>query len=171
MLRHRRKDERGGFPSRSETRSSACGVAETAQKTRTAAGEDSRNRSREAGRGGGGVGGRGGGPLGAPPPFRQETRPGGTEDRGGNEEDHRGRYHSGSATTIKQGGPMNRAGVTVTTLITALFLLSASFPAAAEETRGPTGLPSYVKSPSDRPPPAGVHPGSAAPAPPPNDRL
>jgi hypothetical protein len=58
---------------------------------------------------------------------------------------------------------MNRAGVTVTTLITVLFLLSASFPAAAEEARGPAGLPSYIKSPSDRPPPAGIEPVIVAP--------
>jgi hypothetical protein len=58
---------------------------------------------------------------------------------------------------------MSRAGVTVTTMITALFLLSAVFPAAAEETRGPTGLPSYIKSPSDRPPPAGIEPVIVAP--------
>jgi hypothetical protein len=58
---------------------------------------------------------------------------------------------------------MNRAGVTATTLITALLLLSAAFPAAAEETRGPAGLPSYIKSPSDRPPPAGIEPVIVAP--------
>ncbi|HJX73683.1 MAG TPA: hypothetical protein VJ307_05955 [Candidatus Deferrimicrobiaceae bacterium] len=66
---------------------------------------------------------------------------------------------------------MNRAGVTVTTLITTLFLLSASFIAAAEETRGPTGLPSYIKSPSDRPPPAGIEPVIVAPDRTPNDLL
>jgi hypothetical protein len=58
---------------------------------------------------------------------------------------------------------MNRAGVTGTILITALFLLFASFAAAAEEMRGPAGLPSYIKSPTDRPPPAGIEPVIVAP--------
>jgi hypothetical protein len=32
------------------------------------------------------------------------------------------------------------------------------FSSLAEDTRGPAGLPSYIKSPSDRPPPAGIEP-------------
>ena len=53
---------------------------------------------------------------------------------------------------------MNRAGVTATTLVTVLFLLAAFFPAAAQDTREPSGLPSYIKTPLDRPPPAGIEP-------------
>lgn len=56
---------------------------------------------------------------------------------------------------------MNRAGVTATTMITTIFLLF-SFPFGAssqeEEFRGAAGLPTYIKSPSDRPPPVGIEP-------------
>jgi hypothetical protein len=44
-----------------------------------------------------------------------------------------------------------------------MFLLSWPFPVAAEETRGSAGLPSYVKSPSDRPPQTGIEPVIVAP--------
>jgi hypothetical protein len=52
---------------------------------------------------------------------------------------------------------MNGAGVTVTSMITAIFLLlSMPFSASAQEKRGAAGLPSYIKSPSDRPPPGSM---------------
>ena len=54
---------------------------------------------------------------------------------------------------------MNGAGVTVTSIITAIFLLhSMPFSASAQEKRGAAGLPSYIKSPSDRPPPGSIEP-------------
>jgi|GEM_PF-1414333 len=54
---------------------------------------------------------------------------------------------------------MNGAGVTVTSIITAIFLLhSMPFSASAQEKRGSAGLPTYIKSPSDRPPPGSIEP-------------
>ena len=54
---------------------------------------------------------------------------------------------------------MNGAGVTVTSMITAIFLLlSMPFSAPAQEKRGAAGLPSYIKSPTDRPPPGSIEP-------------
>ena len=56
-----------------------------------------------------------------------------------------------------QGGCMNGAGATVTSIMTAIFLLlSMPFSASAQEKKGTAGLPAYIKSPSDRPPPVGI---------------
>lgn len=52
---------------------------------------------------------------------------------------------------------MNGAGVTVTSMITTIFLfLSMPFSAPAQEKRGSAGLPAYIRSPADRPPPVGI---------------
>jgi hypothetical protein len=52
---------------------------------------------------------------------------------------------------------MNGTGVTVTSIMTAIFLfLSMPFSASSQEKRGTAGLPTYIKSPSDRPPPVGI---------------
>lgn len=48
--------------------------------------------------------------------------------------------------------------VTVTALIVAIVFHFVPFISFAEDARGPAGLPPYVKSPSDRPPPAGIEP-------------
>lgn len=40
----------------------------------------------------------------------------------------------------------------------AVFLTIHALPSLAEEVRGPAGLPTYLKSPSDRPPPVGIEP-------------
>jgi hypothetical protein len=48
--------------------------------------------------------------------------------------------------------------VTVTTLIVAMAFHFVPLSSFAEDARGPAGLPPYVKSPSDRPPPAGIEP-------------
>ena len=53
---------------------------------------------------------------------------------------------------------MKRAGVRIATMITAIFIISAPFPAFPQDGRGPAGLPAYLKSPSDRPPPSGIAP-------------
>lgn len=53
---------------------------------------------------------------------------------------------------------MNGTGVTIAMAIIATVLFSMPFPASAQEARGATGLPPYIKSPSDRPPPVGVEP-------------
>jgi hypothetical protein len=54
---------------------------------------------------------------------------------------------------------MNGAGVTVMSMITAIFLfLSVPFSAPAQEKRGAAGLPSYIKSPTDRPPHGNIEP-------------
>lgn len=56
---------------------------------------------------------------------------------------------------------MNGAGAKASSMITAIFLL-LSFPSGAtaqeEQVRGAAGLPTYIKSPSDKPPPAGIEP-------------
>jgi len=46
----------------------------------------------------------------------------------------------------------------VAVLIMAMIFLFVPCSSAAEDARGPAGLPPYVKSPSDRPPPAGIEP-------------
>jgi hypothetical protein len=53
---------------------------------------------------------------------------------------------------------MKRAGVRVATMITAICIISAPFSVHAQDGRGPAGLPAYLKSPSDRPPPTGIEP-------------
>lgn len=54
---------------------------------------------------------------------------------------------------------MRGAGVTVASMIAVLFLLfSLPFHASGEEVRGAAGLPTYIKSPEDRPPPVGIEP-------------
>lgn len=53
---------------------------------------------------------------------------------------------------------MKGMGIPFASLIVALILSGQAVPAPAEEGRGPSGLPSYVRSPSDRPPPGGVEP-------------
>lgn len=53
---------------------------------------------------------------------------------------------------------MKQAGITITTMITAICIFSAPFSAYAQDGRGPAGLPAYLKSPSDRPPPTGIEP-------------
>jgi len=53
---------------------------------------------------------------------------------------------------------MKRAGVTITMMITAIWFFSAPISAHAQDGRGSSGLPAYLKSPSDRPPPTGIEP-------------
>jgi len=53
---------------------------------------------------------------------------------------------------------MNGTGVTLATMITAIFLFSMPLPASAQNARDASGLPSYLRSPSDRPPPVGIEP-------------
>jgi len=54
---------------------------------------------------------------------------------------------------------MKGAGVTVTSIFTAIFLLhSMPYAALAQGKRGAAGLPPYIKSPSDRPPPGSIEP-------------
>ncbi len=58
---------------------------------------------------------------------------------------------------------MKGSGVTVTSMITVLFLLfSLPFYVSAEEVRGAAGLPTYIRSPEDRPPPVGIEPALIA---------
>src|SRR3989304_4179912 len=97
------------------------------------------------------------------PAIRDEARSGGSGDRVRSQEDHRGRYHGGSAATIMQGGCMNRAGSTVMTWVSVIFLLSTPNFTSAQDARGSAGLPSYIKSPADRPPSAGIEPTIVAP--------
>ena len=58
---------------------------------------------------------------------------------------------------------MNRAGSTVMTWVSVIFLLSTPNFASAQDARGSAGLPSYIKSPADRPPSAGIEPTIVAP--------
>ena len=51
---------------------------------------------------------------------------------------------------------MKRAGITVALMITAVWFFPAPLPGHAQEDRGPAGLPAYIKSPSDKPPPADI---------------
>ena len=54
---------------------------------------------------------------------------------------------------------MNGAGVKVSSMIAAIFLLlSIGASAQEEQVRGAAGLPTYIKAPSDRPPPVGIEP-------------
>lgn len=53
---------------------------------------------------------------------------------------------------------MKRAGVTITMMIIAICIVSAPISAHAQDGRGSSGLPAYLKSPSDRPPPTGIEP-------------
>jgi hypothetical protein len=48
--------------------------------------------------------------------------------------------------------------VAISTLIVAMVFHFVPFSSLAEDARGPSGLPPYVKSPTDRPPPAGIEP-------------
>jgi hypothetical protein len=48
--------------------------------------------------------------------------------------------------------------VAVSTLIVAMVFHFVPFSSLAEDARGRAGLPTYLKSPSDRPPPAGIEP-------------
>ncbi|MDH3236964.1 MAG: hypothetical protein OEM47_00320 [Deltaproteobacteria bacterium] len=57
---------------------------------------------------------------------------------------------------------MKGAGVTITMMITAIWFFSVPFSAHAQEGRGPAGLPAYLKSPSDRPPPTAIEPAIVA---------
>ncbi len=57
---------------------------------------------------------------------------------------------------------MKRAGTTVTVMVTACWLVAVPLSGHAQEGRGPAGLPGYIKSPSDRPPPAGIEPAIVA---------
>lgn len=56
---------------------------------------------------------------------------------------------------------MNVRGLAV--VIAAIVVALVSFPAAAQENRGPAGLPAYIKAPSDRPPPYRIEPKVLAP--------
>jgi len=58
---------------------------------------------------------------------------------------------------------MNRAGSTVMTWVSVIFLLSTPNFTSAQDARGSAGLPSYIKSPADRPPSAGIEPTIVAP--------
>lgn len=58
---------------------------------------------------------------------------------------------------------MARARIPITMWFTVFFLLSVPFPAPAQDARGPAGLPAYIRSPQDRPPPAGIDPVIVAP--------
>ena len=53
---------------------------------------------------------------------------------------------------------MRHAGITITMMITAICIFSAPLSAYAQDGRGPAGLPAYLKSPTDRPPPTGIEP-------------
>ena len=51
---------------------------------------------------------------------------------------------------------------TFATAFTAIFLISIPVPVRCQEVRGDAGIPSYVKSPSDRPPPPSFNPSIAS---------
>jgi hypothetical protein len=53
--------------------------------------------------------------------------------------------------------------IAIASFMTVVFLSVHAFPASAEDVRGPSGLPTYLRSPSDRPPPVGVEPGIVPP--------
>lgn len=53
--------------------------------------------------------------------------------------------------------------IPITTWLTVFFLYSLPFQALAQDARGPAGLPAYIRSPQDRPPPAGIEPVIVAP--------
>ena len=48
--------------------------------------------------------------------------------------------------------------IILASLVTSIFLIVHALTASAEDVRGPSGLPTYLRSPSDRPPPVGVAP-------------
>ena len=58
---------------------------------------------------------------------------------------------------------MHGVRVPIITWFAVLFLFSVPFCASAQDVRGPAGLPSYIRSPQDRPPPAGIDPVIVAP--------
>ena len=58
---------------------------------------------------------------------------------------------------------MNGSGFAIRVLITAIFLFSVPFSASSQDARGPSGVPTYIKTPSDRPPFEGIEPATVAP--------
>jgi len=58
---------------------------------------------------------------------------------------------------------MSRFRIKVATTFAAVFLISVPFPAQSQDIRGDAGIPPYVRSPSDRPPPPEFEPDIIGP--------
>lgn len=58
---------------------------------------------------------------------------------------------------------MSRFRIRVATTFAAVFLISMPFPVQSQDVRGDAGIPLYVKSPSDRPPPPDFAPDIIGP--------